>query len=91
MKYIRVKWKHSFECEPVYLYSELDDNSWELRKVEVYADGRYDFAGEGESMGDARLSTEPIPSLEEISLDPQFESAEITKAEFERIWKLARE
>lgn len=30
--------------EPVMLYSELNDDMWETRKVEVYADGRSDFA-----------------------------------------------
>ena len=35
MTYIRVEWKYSFANEPVWLYSELDDLRWEVRKVEV--------------------------------------------------------
>jgi hypothetical protein len=86
MNYIKVEWKHSFSDEPVWLYSELDDNHWETRKVEVFADGRCGYASATESSGTTRLSTEPIPSLIEISYDPQFEPVEITKSEFEEVW-----
>ncbi len=44
MKYIKVKWLHSHPDEPVLLYSELDKDRWETRKVEVFADGRIGFA-----------------------------------------------
>ena len=71
------------------MYSELDDNHRELRKVEMFADGRHDFSSNYESKGDARLSVEPIPSLDEISLDPQFEPIEISKEEFEDVWNTA--
>jgi hypothetical protein len=43
MKYVKVRWNHALPNEPVVLYSELDDQMWETRKVEVYADGRADF------------------------------------------------
>ena|SRR6185295_2255196 len=86
MRYLRVKWKHSFSDEPVWLYTELDDNRCEVRKVEAYSDGRQDFASESESSGDTRLSLEPIPPLGEIASDPQFEPVEISAGEFERVW-----
>lgn len=86
MKYICVKWIHSFSTEPVLIYSELDGNRWEHRKVEVFADGRCDYASESGSKGDSGLSKEPLPSLDEISLDSQFEPVEIEQEEFERIW-----
>jgi hypothetical protein len=86
MKYIRVKWIHNFAVEPVLIYSELDENRWEHRKVEIFATGRQDYASQFESQGDARLSTEPLPSIEEIALDNQFEIIEIDQSEFNRIW-----
>jgi Domain of unknown function (DUF6881) len=84
--YLRVKWKHSFSTEPVLLYSELDGERWETRKVEVFTDGRRDFASASETSGNTRLSKEPLPALEEIASDPQFEPVEITRTEFEEVW-----
>lgn len=86
MKYIKVNWRHSFELEPIVIYSELDSASLELRKIEILKDGRMDYAGEGISRGNAKLSEEPIPTLKEIAGDPQFEPSEITKEEFDEMW-----
>lgn len=87
MKYIKVKWKHNNPVDPVWLYSELDDACWELRKVEVFADGSCGFAGEGSEVGGSALGLEPIPPLSEIAADAQFVPAEIEAEEFEQIWK----
>lgn len=90
MKYIKVKWIHQLPDEPVLLYSELDKDFWEKRKVEVFPDGSAFFASEEESHGDTGLSIEPLPSLEEIGSDPQFEPEEISAPEFEKVWEAAR-
>lgn len=42
--YLRVEWVHDIPNEPVILFSELDDEMWELRKVEVYRDGTAGYA-----------------------------------------------
>jgi hypothetical protein len=34
MKYLKVKWIHPFPSEPIVLMSELDDERYEIRKVE---------------------------------------------------------
>ena len=86
MKYICVKWNHSFPDEPIWLYSELDDNRWEVRKVDVYGDGHQGYASEDESDESTELSEEPIPPLAEIASDSQFEPVEITQEEFEEVW-----
>jgi hypothetical protein len=86
MKYICVKWIHSIPSEPVLLYSELDSDGWEVRKVEVWADGTKGYASETESSGSTKLSEEPLPSLDEIASDPQFQPTEITNEEFEALW-----
>jgi hypothetical protein len=72
MEYIKVKWLHSHPDEPVLLYSELDDNRWETRKVEVFADGSIGFASatEDTSSTNTKLSIVPIPTVEEIASDP---------------------
>ena len=51
MIYLKVKWNHSFSDEPVLLYSELDRERWEVRKVEVFPGGRMAYAGPGVAVG----------------------------------------
>ena len=87
MNYICVKWIHSCPDDPVWLYSEIDSNRWEIRKVEIFADGRYGYASAAESGGETRLGECPVPPLTEIAADPQFEPAEITKEKFEEMWQ----
>ncbi len=85
MTYIKVRWKHSILEEPELVYSELDDERWETRKVEIFPDGRRGHADKTESAGSTRLGLAPIPELEEIARDEQFEPEEITKQEFEQV------
>ena|SRR5690606_23619164 len=86
MTYLKVKWLHRLAGEPVLLFSELSDSRKELRKVEVYRDGRYDYADELVTTGGAVLSETPIPTMDEIGADPQFDPVEIDREEFERAW-----
>jgi hypothetical protein len=86
MKYIKVRWIHSLPDEPIWLYSELNDDWWEVRKVEVFADGTKGYANHSEALGTTKLSIEPLPAIEEIASDPQFVPTEITRQEFEDVW-----
>jgi hypothetical protein len=89
MRYIKVLWRHSHPDEPVTLFSELDEESWETRKVEIYRNGRADYADSQHAVGSTMLGLEPVPPLSEIAKDPQFEPLEISHSEFEEIWKAA--
>ena len=51
MQYIKVLWKHELADEPVLLYSELDDDHWETRKVEVFRDGQLGYASADSETG----------------------------------------
>ena len=86
MKYIRVKWNHTNPDEPVWLFSELDANGVELRKLECFQNGFCDFASSQASSGSAHLNTQPLPAISELAKDPEFEPKEITKQEFEDVW-----
>jgi hypothetical protein len=86
MNYIKVKWNHSLPGEPIWLYSEIDDERWEMRKVELFANGARGYASSTESEGGTRLGEVPIPPLVQISEDSEFQPAEIAKEEFEEIW-----
>lgn len=87
MQYFKCKWIHNFPDEPVWLYSEIDDERWEIRKVYFFRDGSKGFAAASESYGDCFLSEVPIPELAEIASEPEFEPIEISCEEFEDIWR----
>ena len=91
MSYIRVQWLHAHPDEPVWLISELDDDRWETRKVEIFADGSKGYASKEEEVGGTFLGLAPVPPLREIAADPQFRPEEITKEEFEGIWRARRD
>jgi hypothetical protein len=86
LSYISVQWIHHHLTEPVWLFSELDEQRWETRKVEVFRDGTKGYATKDEEVGGTRLGERPVPTLTEIAANPQFVAREITKEEFETIW-----
>ena len=90
MKYIRVKWKHTNPDEPVWLFSEIDEDGVEKRKLECFRNGFCDFAAANASTGTTKLSTQPLPELDKLAKDPEFEPMEITMEEFEDVWKKRR-
>lgn len=84
--YIRVRWLHSSPDDPIELWSELDVDRAEVRKVEMWADGRIGYASDAEEGGGTRLGEIAVPSLSEINLDPQFRAGAVAGAEFESRW-----
>jgi uncharacterized protein DUF6881 len=86
MKYIRVGWHHSSPEEPIVLYSEIDEEGWERRKVYIFRDGPPGYASAMEETRSVFLGIEPVPPISEIASDPQFEPREITQQEFEEVW-----
>jgi hypothetical protein len=89
MTYLKVKWNHAFPDDPIWLYSELDESRWEVRKVEIFADGRMGYADKSGDAEGTGLGEEPIPELEDIAADPQFEPSAISAVEFENVWRAA--
>lgn len=85
--YIRVHWLHASLEDPVELWSELDPAREEVRKVEIWSDGRVGFASAGGEFGGTRLGEGPMPSLDDIAADPQFDPQPVTREEFESCWQ----
>jgi hypothetical protein len=87
MKYIRLKWNHTNPDEPVWIFSELDANGKEVRKIECFRSGFCDVATATGSSGTAALMTLPLPDLSVLAKrDPEFEPVIITQEEFEEVW-----
>jgi len=87
MKYVRLKWNHENPDEPVWIFSELDGEGKEVRKIECFRNGFCDVATALGSSGTATLMTLPLPDLDDLARrDPEFEPVFITKEEFDEVW-----
>jgi hypothetical protein len=87
MTFMKAWWHHDSADLPVLLFSELDAERWETRSVEVFRDGRIGYASATESAGPTMLGQLPVPELDEIRADPEFDAEEITREEFEAVWE----
>ena len=91
MTYLHVRWTHAGETDPVEMYAELDADRYEVRKVEVFRDGRVVGVGSaGSTSKSTRLGELPVPPTVEIATDPQFDPREITREQFEAAWRGGR-
>lgn len=88
MMYILVRWIHDDADEPLLLFSELDGDRYETRKVEIFRGGRIGLAGADVEGCVSTLGDVPVPPLDEIA-SSQFVPQEIEQDEFEAIWKIA--
>lgn len=87
-RYQKVLWHHDLPDEPVVLYSEIE-SGFEVRKVEVYRDGRHDYADRSQSTGTTMLGEKLMPDVDEIDQDPEFSAVAIVAEEFEEVWQRA--
>ena len=91
MKYVRLKWNHSNPDEPIWLFSEVNAEGHEVRKIECFQNGFCDIATASRSSGTAALITLPLPDLTALAKrDPEFTSIEISREEFEQVWTTRR-
>jgi hypothetical protein len=89
MEYSRLAWNHSSPSEPIAIMSEYDDNGWERRKIEVFADGSIGYASARESVGGSELSLIQRPPDADVVHETEFRILELTKSEFEAAWRHA--
>ncbi|MFI5545662.1 DUF6881 domain-containing protein [Streptomyces sp. NPDC051815] len=89
MRYLKLVWHHESTDDPQVIWTEIDDNDIEIRKIEHYADGRLGLAGGGQSNGSTELGLWSVPPLEEIKKSPEFSPKEISPADFENEWRQA--
>jgi len=87
---IHVFWLHDSADQPVELISELDYDSWEVRKIEIFPDGIIGVADSNISTHGTDLGLEPVPPFEEIDQNPEFRLFEISREEFGAAWVAAK-
>ena len=83
------RWHTAPDDEPVWVWYELDESRWVVRCILKYVDERleahsYDCANWRDVMPEA-----PVPPVVEINRDPEFEAREVSKAEFQAMWRKA--
>lgn len=74
---------------PVVVFSELDDAGYEIRKVEVFPDGRHDYADQTRSTGNTELSDQRIEEIDKEG-SPELEVSRISRQDFDQVWRQAR-
>jgi hypothetical protein len=89
MRYLKVAWHHDLPDEPVWWYAEIGDDGYSTRVVEVYRDGRHDYADAQRSTGSTILAEAPIPDVADLAKPDEFTPAVIDQAEFEQAWRRA--
>ena len=87
MFYMRTLWFHDNNDDPSIIYSELDQNRYEVRKIEFFKSGNHLYASQEKETESCLLGELPIPKIEEINKDKQFWAVEISKGEFDNAWE----
>ena len=95
MQYVLVEWDHDLDDEPYMIYSELDGQRRETRKVEFFRNGLC-FSYGAERGNEAALADVPFPAdLREIEKNCAPEercvARSIPAALFYEIWNQAQE
>ncbi|GAA1559015.1 hypothetical protein GCM10009678_47580 [Actinomadura kijaniata] len=86
---MKVEWLHSFDDEPVEVYSEVGDDGYETRKVELFPDGRLEYADGHRETGATGLSEVPVGTVAGIAAQEEFQPHVISRREFEEMWARA--
>ena len=87
MEYILLEWFHDIEDEPYLIYSEIDNQRYETRKIEVFKNGTCLRCGEEILNSSIDLADIAFPeNIDEINRDKQFHAKYITKKDFEKFW-----
>lgn len=71
---------------PILIFSEIDDDRNETRKIEIYKDKSIGYAYEDVEYGPTGLSELPLLEIDEINEDDGLEAEEISSELFERAW-----
>jgi hypothetical protein len=90
LRYQKVTWSHDDDEEPVLFLSEVGDDGYEVRRVQIFRDDRSEWTDRDHPTESAYLAEDPVPPVVEIASQPDLEAGEITAAEFERAWSTAQ-
>ncbi|MEU1011017.1 hypothetical protein [Streptomyces sp. NPDC005890] len=75
MEYWKVTWSRELQSEPVGFYSEIGRDGYEVRKIQLYQDGRALKAGKSHESAEIGLSEVPVGSIEDVASQPVFSAS----------------
>ncbi len=87
MYYMKVKCNVLDSDEVTEIWSEVNEENDEVRKIEWFLGKPAQVTSINLFTFDTSLSLEPLPSIEEINADPEFEAVLIDKDQFELAWE----
>ena len=91
MTHVLVQYDAAEEDEPNLIYSQLDEDRREIRRVEFYPNGLC-FAFGGDHGHEEALSPEPFPEdLRDLNRPGEVTARPISAALFQEIWSLSQE
>src|SRR2546429_8879452 len=88
-QYQRTEWRHENPNNPVDIYSELDEDRWEVRKVEVFADGRMWYSDGVDTVGRTGLSEVQLPPVGSEPPGSPLTTSVLDRDTFEEMWERA--
>src|SRR5262249_35211961 len=88
MRYQKLLWHNPSVDQPIEIYSEIDDEDWEVRKVEFFRHGPPAYASATERVG-TDLADQTIPR--DLVKTTRLEPYDISQQQFEEVWTKARE
>lgn len=71
------------------LYHEIAEAGREVRRVELFDDGRLRYTQDVDPNAPTSLSLEPLPPVEEIRAQAEFAAMEIEAVAFKAVWDRA--
>jgi hypothetical protein len=87
--WVHVVWIGAPDDEAVDWYDELDAARWSIRCVRRFRDGSVQALSYASPDWRTEMPEVPIPPVDEINDNSDFQAKEITKIEFERVWSAA--
>lgn len=89
-RYLKIDWKNGAPADPATYFCEIDDEGWELRRVEIFQNGKMAYADRQLAVGCEGLGLAQVPSLSKIRQDPEIEAWEISENDFDFMWEKAK-
>jgi hypothetical protein len=86
MLYYKTIWNHTNDYDPIVMYSSIDEERYEMKRLDIFRDGHVAYFDTRTPM---ELSEDPYPSdFDEINATDEFDVSEISSIDFENILKM---
>ena len=86
MLYYKTIWNHRNDCDPIIMYSEIDEERYETKRLDIYYNGHVAYF---DNRTPLELGEAPYPSdFDAINATGQFDVSEISVIDFENILKM---